>query len=376
MSERNHERDAGFMRMAIDEAQKAIPSPNPSAGAVVVTSAGQVAGIGHQARAEDPHANRAALAAAKDAAKGATLYVTLEPCSSLEGVPPCVDAIAAAGIKRVVIGCLDPTPGVEGSGAERLAQQGIAVTVGVCEAEAKALIVPWTTFITTGIPHVLLKLALSLDGRIATRSGASKWVTGPEARIKVQELRARCDAVSVGVGTAIADDPLLTVRDVALPTGQKPRRVIFDSQLRLSLHSRLVATTGDTPTIILTTVDAPGDNEQALLDAGCEVYRVPPSAEGRVDMESGLRQLAGLGIVSLLVEGGAELAGSLLATRFAHEMHAFVAPILLGPRGRPGAVDWAGPDTPGSAPRILDAAWELCGRDAYVFGPLVFPEKQ
>jgi diaminohydroxyphosphoribosylaminopyrimidine deaminase/5-amino-6-(5-phosphoribosylamino)uracil reductase len=151
---------------------------------------------------------------------------------------------------------------------------------------------------------------------------------------------------------------------------------VFDSQLRLSLHSRLVATSGDTATIVLTTHAAPADAEQALVDAGCDVYRIPPSGEGRVEIEGALRLLASLGIVSLLVEGGAELAGSLLATRFAHEMHAFLAPILLGPRGRPGAVDWAGPDRPAEAPRIDDPAWECCGADAYVFGRLLFPERE
>jgi diaminohydroxyphosphoribosylaminopyrimidine deaminase/5-amino-6-(5-phosphoribosylamino)uracil reductase len=369
------ERDAGFMRRALEEARRATPSPNPPVGAVVVSADGHLAAVGHHESAGGPHAEEVALEAAGEAAVNGTLFVSLEPCNHHGRTPPCTDAVMRSGVKRVVVGCLDPNPNVEGGGIDRLRQAGIDVTMGVCEEEARSVILPWTTFITTGVPHVSLKLALSLDGRIATRTGASKWVTGPEARIKVQELRAKSDAVAVGVGTAIADDPLLTVRDLTLPEGRRLRRVVFDSRLRLSLHSRLVATTHDTPTIILTTLDAPRDAEQALLDAGCDVHRIPPSGEGRVDMESALRQLAALGIVSLLVEGGAELAGSLLATRFAHEMHAFVAPILLGPRGRPGAVDWAGPDTPGEAPRILDAQWELCGRDAYVFGPLVFPPR-
>jgi diaminohydroxyphosphoribosylaminopyrimidine deaminase/5-amino-6-(5-phosphoribosylamino)uracil reductase len=363
------------MRRALDEARRAMPSPNPPVGAVVVGAHGEVVAVGYHARAGGPHAEDAALAEAGENARGGTLYVTLEPCNHTGRTPPCTEAILRSGVARVVVGCLDPNPNVDGGGADRLRREGVDVTVGVLREEARALILPWRTFITTGIPHVSLKLALSLDGRIATRTGASKWVTGPEARIKVQELRARADAVAIGVGTAIADDPLLTVRDVVLPEGKETRRVVFDSRLRLSLHSRLVATSRNSPTIILTTFDAPADAEQALLDTGCEVYRVPPSGEGRVEMESALRVLAGLGIVSLLVEGGAELAGSLLATRMAHEMHAFVAPILLGPRGRPGAVDWAGPDTPSEAPRILDAQWELCGRDAYVFGALEFPER-
>jgi diaminohydroxyphosphoribosylaminopyrimidine deaminase/5-amino-6-(5-phosphoribosylamino)uracil reductase len=186
----------------------------------------------------------------------------------------------------------------------------------------------------------------------------------------------RHDALAVGIGTALADDPRLTVRDPgSLLGGRSPTRVVFDSRLRLPLSSRLVQTAQEVPTWILTGNDSSESAEQALVDAGCVIVRVPNSAEGRVDMGAALRLLASQGMVSLLVEGGAELAGSLLATRLADELHAFIAPILLGPRGRPGAVDWAGPDTPTEAPRIVDPRWELCGQDAYVRGPLAFPAK-
>ncbi|MEP7123724.1 MAG: bifunctional diaminohydroxyphosphoribosylaminopyrimidine deaminase/5-amino-6-(5-phosphoribosylamino)uracil reductase RibD [Byssovorax sp.] len=369
--------DVSMMRRALDEARRSVPSPNPPVGAVVVGPNGDVAAQSFHERAGEPHAEIAALAAAGAQAQGGTLYVTLEPCNHTGRTPPCVDAILQAGIARVVIGSLDPNPGVAGGGAQRLVDAGVKVDVGVAGAEARTLIAPWTKYITEGLPHVALKLALSLDGRIATRSGASKWVTGPEARAKVQELRARHDAVAVGIGTALADDPRLTVRDTALlPGGRHPVRVVFDSRLRVPLNSRLVQTSRDIATWVLAGNDAPESAEQALVDAGCAVVRVPNSAEGRVDVGAALRLLASQGIVSLLVEGGAELAGSLLATRLADELHAFIAPILLGPRGRPGAVDWAGPDTPVEAPRIVDPRWELCGRDAYVSGPLAFPSKQ
>jgi diaminohydroxyphosphoribosylaminopyrimidine deaminase/5-amino-6-(5-phosphoribosylamino)uracil reductase len=369
--------DVSMMRRALDEARRSIPSPNPPVGAVVVGPSGDVVAQSFHERAGEAHAEIAALAAAGAQTQGGTLYVTLEPCNHTGRTPPCVDAILAAGIARVVIGSLDPNPAVAGGGAQRLVDSGVKVDVGVAGAEARTLIAPWTKFITEGLPHVALKLALSLDGRIATRSGASKWVTGPEARAKVQELRARHDAVAVGIGTALADDPRLTVRDTSLlPGGRHPVRVVFDSRLRVPLNSRLVQTSRDIATWILAGNDAPEPAEQALIDAGCAVVRVPNSAEGRVDVGAALRVLAAQGIVSLLVEGGAELAGSLLATRLADELHAFIAPILLGPRGRPGAVDWAGPDTPVEAPRIVDPRWELCGRDAYVSGPLAFPSKQ
>lgn len=368
--------DVSMMRRALDEARRSIPSPNPPVGAVVVGPSGDVVAQSFHERAGEPHAEIAALAAAGVQTQGGTLYVTLEPCNHTGRTPPCVDAILAAGIARVVLGSLDPNPAVAGGGAQRLVDAGVKVDVGVAGPEARSLIAPWTKFITEGLPHVALKLALSLDGRIATRSGASKWVTGPEARAKVQELRARHDAVAVGIGTALADDPRLTVRDTTLlPGGRHPVRVVFDSRLRVPLNSRLVQTSRDIATWILAGNDAPEPAEQALVDAGCAVVRVPNSAEGRVDVGAALRVLASQGIVSLLVEGGAELAGSLLATRLADELHAFIAPILLGPRGRPGAVDWAGPDTPVEAPRIVDPRWELCGRDAYVSGPLAFPSK-
>lgn len=369
------ERDERFMRIALVKAQLAHPAPNPPVGAVVVNAEGKIVGKGWHEAAGQPHAEVVALNHAGDLAKGATLYVTLEPCNHHGRTPPCTEAIQRAGIARVVVGCADPNPHVEGGGSARLRAMGIQVTTGVCETEAARLIAPWTTFITDGTPHVTLKLALSLDGRIATRVGASKWVTGPEARAKVQELRARSSAVAVGVGTALADDPLLTVRDPAFEH-RKPRRVVFDSKLRISLHSRLAQTANQTKTTLFTTEEASADAEQALVDQGVEVIRVASSGEGRVDLESALRVLASLNVVSLLVEGGAELAGSFLAARAAHELHAFIAPILLGPRGRPGAVDWAGPDRVAEAPHIAEPTWELVGRDAYVFGLLVTPERE
>ena len=328
--------------------------------------------VGHHERAGEEHAEVMALALAGAQAEGATLYVTLEPCNHDGRTPPCVDAILESRIARVVIGCLDPNPHVAGGGAERLRARGIEVKVGVREREARALVAPWVKAVTTGLPHVSLKLALSLDGRIATRTGASKWVTGPEARAKVHELRSRMDAVAVGIGTVVADDPRLTVREVNAPS---PIRVVFDTKLRIPTGARLVATARETPTWIITSLDASPAVEQTLVDQGAQLIRVQPSAEGRIDVTAALRALAQRGVVSLMVEGGAELAGSVLASRLADELHVFVAPILLGPRGRPGAVDWAGPDTPSEAPRIIDAHWERCGKDAYVSGSLAYPPR-
>lgn len=364
-----HEQDARLMDQAVAEGRKARPSPNPRVGALVARG-DEVLGIACHERAGDDHAEIIALRRAGDAAKGATLYCTLEPCNHQGKTPPCVDAIIAAGIARVVVGAKDPNPHVQGGGVERLRAEGIEVTVTSEHRGATDLLAPWAKFITQGIPHVSIKLGLSLDGRIATRTGASRWVTGEEARAKVHELRAERDAVAVGIATAIADDPRLTVRHV---TGPNPVRVVFDTQLRLPPEGKLATSAREVETWVVTSIDAPEPAEAVLAGLGVRVLRVPRSAVGRVDVASALRALADADIVSLLVEGGAELVGSMLATQAADELHAFVAPILLGPRGRPGAVDWAGPDTPADAPRIRLPRWELCGEDVYVRGPIDYP---
>jgi diaminohydroxyphosphoribosylaminopyrimidine deaminase / 5-amino-6-(5-phosphoribosylamino)uracil reductase len=363
--------DAKWMGVALEQGALGSPSPNPHVGAVVVKG-GKTLGSGHHERAGEDHAEVTALREAGDRAKGATLYVTLEPCNHQGRTPPCTDAILKAKLARVVIGCRDPNPHVEGGGVEKLVAAGIRVDIGCREAEARKLIAPWTKFVTEALPYVALKLALSLDGRIASRTGASKWVTGPEARARVHLLRSQYDGVAVGVGTALADDPRLTVRDAP---GHSPLRVVFDTKLRLPLASRLVQTAREVPTWVICTTDAPSSNELALTERGVDVLRAPPSAEGRIDPTAALKMLAARGIVMMMVEGGAELAGSLLAAAVVDELHCFIAPILLGPRGRPGAVDWAGPATPAEAPCIADPQWEVCGVDAHVWGALKYPPR-
>jgi diaminohydroxyphosphoribosylaminopyrimidine deaminase/5-amino-6-(5-phosphoribosylamino)uracil reductase len=363
--------DEKWMAIALEQGARGVPSPNPHVGAVVV-KAGHALGMGHHERAGEDHAEVAALRKAGAGAKGATLYVTLEPCNHVGRTPPCTDAILAAKIARVVVGCQDPNPHVAGGGIAKLRAAGIRVDVGCREAEALRLIAPWSKFVTTGVPFVTLKLALSLDGRIASRTGASKWVTGPEARARVHLLRSQQDAVMVGIGTALADDPRLTVRDAP---GHSPLRVVFDTRLRLPLASRLVQTAREAPTWVVCTEDAPSSHADALVERGVEVLRAPSSAEGRIDPLGALKLLAGRGVVRVMVEGGAELAGSLLAAAVIDELHCFIAPLLLGPRGRPGAVDWAGPATPGEAPCIAEPQWEVCGSDAHVFGMLRYPPR-
>jgi diaminohydroxyphosphoribosylaminopyrimidine deaminase/5-amino-6-(5-phosphoribosylamino)uracil reductase len=364
--------DSELMLRALELGQNGDPTPNPHVGALVARADGTIIGEGFHETAGLEHAEVVALRKAGADARGQTLYVTLEPCNHQGRTPPCVDAVLAAGIARVVIGCRDPDPRVQGGGIERLQAAGVQVTIGVQEAAAKALIQPWAKYVTEHTTFVTLKLAISLDGRIATRTGASKWITCPEARVKVQTLRAHHDAVMVGINTVLTDNPRLTVRDVP---GRNPIRVIVDSKLRIPLTSQVVTTASEIPTCVITTLTAPTTPEQALAHAGVRVIRVPATAEGRCDPVVMFRELAAREVVSVMCEGGSELAGSLLAHRLPDQLHVFMAPVLLGPRGRPGAVDWAGPDNPQDAPRIDPAHWELCGTDAYVWGPIAYPKK-
>jgi diaminohydroxyphosphoribosylaminopyrimidine deaminase/5-amino-6-(5-phosphoribosylamino)uracil reductase len=363
--------DEKQMSKALELAKLGDPSPNPHVGALIADR-DTVIGEGHHSAAGQDHAELAALRAAGAEAKGKTMYVTLEPCNHDGRTPPCVDAILAAGIKRVVIGCRDPNPNVRGGGIERLQEAGVEVDVGVCESKALEVIRPWSKYITRGLSYLSLKLAVSLDGRTATRTGASKWITGSESRARVHLLRSAHDAVMIGINTVISDDPRLTVRDVQ---GRNPVRVVVDSTLRMPVNSNLVTTAREISTCLITTVGASRAVADALEEAGVAVIRVPATAEGRCDMRVALQELAAREVVSVLCEGGAELAGSLLADMLPDEMHVFVAPVLLGPRGRPGAVDWAGPESPSDAPRIESPRWELCGADAYVAGELAYPKR-
>lgn len=363
--------DETWMQAALDAAKRARPSPNPQVGAVVVKN-GEIVGTGFHEKAGDQHAEIRALEEAGPKAKDASLYVTLEPCNHHGKTPPCTEAIVAAGIRRVFVAVRDPNPHVVGRGVETLREKGLDVELGVLKKQGTDLIRFWSKYVTTGLPFVSLKLALSLDGRIATRTGASRWVTGKIARAKVHALRAKHDAIAVGIGTVLADDPRLTVREVV---GKNPLRLAFDTKARLPIASHFAKDAANIPTWVLA-----GDSEESRIRAGAleslgvRTHFVQTSAEGRIDLRQALGVLASEGIVSVMIEGGAELAGSVLAAELADELHAFLGPKLFGPRGRPGAVDWAGPTTPELAPRIAEPKWELCGEDAYVRGPLVYAQ--
>lgn len=366
--------DDELMGFALDAAKNGDPAPNPHVGCVIAVAKGsgyEIVAKAHHEEAGRDHAELAALRQAGALATGSTVYVTLEPCNHEGRTPPCVEALIKARVARVVIGCRDPNPHVPGSGIERLRAAGIEVSEGVRVEEAEALIEPWNKFITRSASFLTLKWALSLDGRIATKTGESKWITSKESRAFGHRLRAKYDAVMVGINTVVADDPLLTVRATA---GRSPIRVIVDSKLRISTDRKVVQTAREVPTCILTTDDADPERRLELEALGLSIISLPSTSEGRCDMKVALQELAKREVVSVLCEGGAELAGSLLAGQVIDRIHAFVAPLLLGPRGRAGAVDWAGPETLKAAPRIFAPKWELHGDDAHVSGRLVYSD--
>ncbi len=328
------------MRAALALARRGLGNvwPNPAVGCVVVRD-GRVVGRAVTAPGGRPHAEPLALAMAGGAARGATAYVTLEPCCHHGRTPPCTDALVAAGVARVVIAALDPDPRVNGAGAARLREAGIAVEVGTLAGEAEALNAGFFTRIRDGRPLVTLKLASTMDGRIATRAGESRWITGPAARMAGHALRGRHDAILVGVGTVLTDDPDLTCRIPGFRTTPLVR-LVADSHLRTRLTARLIATARATPTWLLARPDADAERRRALTEAGVVVLPIPPTGAGAglgVDLADALRALAQRGITRLLVEGGAQLAAALLRADLVDRVAWFHAPSVMGADGWPAA---------------------------------------
>ena len=325
--------DDGYMRRALELAAggAGYVSPNPLVGCVIVRD-GRIVGEGFHQRFGTPHAERHALHDAGNLAQGATLYVTLEPCCHTGKTPPCVDAVIAAGIERVVVAMRDPNPLVAGGGLARLREAGISVTLGVHEFEARQLNESFIKHVVTRTPFVTLKCAITLDGKIATRSGASRWITGPGARAHVHALRHATDAILVGIGTVMQDDPLLTTR---LPNkrGANPLRVIVDSHLRLPLTAKVATVSPDCRTLVATTHRARKSNHLRLKKRGVEIVCLPSYDDGRVDLAALWHHLGDQGIASVLVEGGATLSASLLTRRLVDKVQFFIAPKIIGGDG-------------------------------------------
>ena len=325
--------DLTHMRHALRLAERALGTcaPNPAVGCVIVAKSGQIVGRGWTARGGRPHAETQALAQAGTAAKGATAYVTLEPCAHFGQTPPCAEAQISAKIARVVAAASDPDPRVNGKGFAILREARVDVVTGLCERQALYQNAGFFLKVRKGRPLVSLKMATTLDGKIATGTGESRWITGIEARRFAHLLRARHDAILIGVGTAVSDDPMLTCRLPGLED-RSPIRVVLDSRLRLPAWSKLVETAGTYPTLLFTTAEtAPSRFEKYI-----EVIKVKRDARGRADVAAVLTALAERGITRLLVEGGAGIAASFLDRNAVDRLEMFRAPMILGRGGLDG----------------------------------------
>ena len=334
--------DDRFMDMALRLARRGLGNtwPNPAVGCVIVSDdeVPRVLGRGWTMPGGRPHAETVALDQARErfggeALVGARAYVTLEPCSHTGRTPPCADALIAAGIAHVVSACEDPDPRVRGSGLARLREAGVAVESGPGGEAAAAINTGFYTRVREGRPMVALKTATTSDGRIATRTGASQWITGPAARARAHMMRATHDAIAVGVDTVIADDPGLTCRLPGM-SARSPVRVVFDSRLRIPAGAALVKTAGEVPTWVVTTASGDTEARAELESSGVRVIEVPPR-DGRVETAAALAALGDAGITRLMVEGGARLSTALLRAGLVDELHWFRAPSLIGGDGLP-----------------------------------------
>lgn len=318
--------DSEYMRLALQLARKGAGrvSPNPMVGAVIVKD-GVVIGQGYHQQYGGLHAERNALAACTAPPQGATLYVTLEPCCHYGKTPPCTEAILENGIARVVIGSDDPNPLVAGKGIEILRSHGVQVTTHVLQAECDKLNEVFFHFIQTKTPYVVMKYAMTLDGKIATKTGASQWITGEIARRRVHEDRNRYSAIMAGVGTVLADNPQLTCR---IKGGRNPVRIICDTHLRTPLTAQVVTTANSVPTILATSEPDPACH-QPYLDTGCQVVTVP-QRDGHLDLNALMEALGAQNIDSILLEGGGTLNWTALQSGIVQKVQAYVAPKLFG----------------------------------------------
>jgi diaminohydroxyphosphoribosylaminopyrimidine deaminase / 5-amino-6-(5-phosphoribosylamino)uracil reductase len=325
--------DERMMRRAIELARlgQYTNHPNPRVGCVIALD-GKIVGEGWHRKWGEAHAEARALAAAADSARGATAYVTLEPHCYHGRTPPCTDALIRAGLKRVVCGTLDPNPKVSGAGVKQLVTSGIAVETGLLEAEVRELNLGFEKRMTSGLPRVIVKIAMSLDGRVALANGVSKWITGEPARADVQHLRATASAVLTGIETVIADDPQLNVRDPSIELlGRQPLRVVLDTQLRIAPAARIFSVPGHT---IVFTAAGKAAQAGAIQRSGAEVVAAPLDVERHVNLQDVLAELGRRECNDVLVEAGPTLAGRFLQLGLADELIVYIAPIILGPEAR------------------------------------------
>lgn len=367
-----------FMRLALDEAQSALgtTSPNPSVGAVVVRD-GRVVGRGHTQPPGGAHAEVEALREAGEVARGATLYCTLEPCAHTGRTGPCTEAIIAAGVTAVRYSIVDPDTQVAGGGDARLRAAGLDVEAGDGAAESARVLEGYLKHRLTGLPAVIVKVATSLDGRIASASGDARWVSGPEAREWVHRLRAQVDAVVVGSGTQLADDPALTARPPDTEGTHQPMRIVVDSRGRTPPTARLFAEAGGR--VLIATVEGVSPAWRAAIEArGGEVLALPgeagPDGAAHVDLRALLETLGGRGMLNVMVEGGGVLLGALFDRRLVDRLYAVIAPVVIGAAAAPSAVSGRGAQVMREAPRLRDLAVSRLGEDVLVEGVPVWPD--
>ena len=367
------ESDTEYMARALRLAAKGrgLASPNPMVGAVIVQGS-RVVGEGYHRRAGGPHAEVVALRSAGTRAHGATLYVNLEPCCHThKRTPPCVPAIKSGGLRRVVISMRDPNPQVNGRGIRSLSNAGIDVVVGCLRNKAERLNETYCYRMRTGRPFVVLKAAMTLDGKIATAGGASQWITGQAARQHVHRVRSHMDAIMVGIETVLRDDPQLTVRlpvqSSNRPGLRQPMRVILDSRLRLPLTARVLGQAGQASIVVATTAKAPRHRVERLRSLGVTVL-VLPAQNGRVSLGACLARLGRMGINSLLIEGGSELNATALRSGLVNRVALYIAPRLLGGHDAKGAIGGRSPRNLAGAIPLTDIRIQRLGEDLFIEG--------
>ncbi len=356
------------MQRAIALARQALgtTSPNPSVGAVIVKD-GVVIGEGFTLPPGQRHAEIGALQQAGPAARGATLYTTLEPCCHYGRTPPCTKAIIAAGVRQVHLSVIDPNPRVSGEGCAELRAAGIEVVVGEEAEQVEELYEAFAKHITTGLPFVSAKYAMSLDGKIATFTGDSKWVSGVEARNVVQRMRREVDAIMVGINTALVDDPQLTARDErGVPLVRQPLRVVLDTNCRMSSGARMLREPGKT--LVVVSAKAPEERVANLVAAGAEVFQTSVGTGGMVGLEAVLAELGRRGVVSLMAEGGGILLGSLFDAGLIDKVYVFIAPLIIGGQGAASPVEGRGASRMADAWRLKRARVQPVGDDWLIAG--------
>ena len=354
-----------FMARAIELAERGrgYTATNPSVGAVVVKD-GKIVGEGWHKNYGGPHAEPNALSASGEAVKGADLYVTLEPCSTTGKTPPCTSAIINAGIRRVFVGVIDPNPKHSGLALTILREAGLDVYAGLLAQECAGLIEDFTKLTLTGFPYVTMKVAQSLDGKIATHTGESKWITSPESLLRVHELRKKADAVLIGIGTALVDNPSLTVRHV--DTDRQPARVILDGDCRLPAESALARSANEVETIVLTKKES-CKNAEILKNLGVKVLGIACAGE-RLDLGLVLMELRAMNMMNILVEGGSKVFSAFMESGFTDKLHLFTAPFVIGGEKAASSFGGSGLENLKNARRLIDYELNKSGEDIWLTG--------